>query len=800
MRLIECHIDNFGKLSNLNMQFGQGLNIIHEANAWGKSTLAAFLRVMFYGFDSKKESGSFDKERVVYRPWQGGTYGGELDFEYQGKRYRISRTFGKTEKADEFHLYDLSTNLECHDFSSEIGSELFGLDSASFRRSAFIAQNDCECGSTDAINAKLGNLVENTNDINNFESATKRIRDRMNKLSPDRATGSMKKRANMITHLEEELRSFLAAEVASMELGMKLTEKQEQKRELTEIRSQYAAALQLASEESRRESLKANYDSICREAAERQRVMDGYGKLFPVRVPEEVEFLQKNQEVQMLGILKTTLYNIGLTEEEKTQFHKLQDTFAEGIPEEAEIDEVDRKLDLLIHCRDERTQLETKMSYFEAMAITQEGELPERGKHRGMQVCAILSLVLGLGCFGVSVYAVLAKLLFLPWIIAGAAFIVSGISLLLVRRAKILSERKAILLARKQREEEHKKRQKPMEEIMALLERTGQQTQELRQEIMDFLKKYHIECEIKEAKSRLYELKNMLHEYDRMSRRLEKSAETGAECERTRKELLAFGEEIGVDFGDDIAAEISRMQTKAAEYRLAKSARDESLKKKAEFEASCDVNKLAVPQRCPYSLDELNQMIHDVDERLEDVRESIEQYNRQLEDLQEQLDLRDEKCQQMEEYKIDQESELHTYGVLTRTQDFLQRAKEQFSARYLGPIENGFQKYYEMLTGDTSGNWMVNANIAVQVKEQGELRDTKWLSVGYQDLLGVCMRLALVDAMYPSEKPFLLLDDPYVNLDEMKLQCGNQLLEKLSKEYQVIYFTCHQSRVVKTNG
>ena len=89
---------------------------------------------MFYGFDSKKESGSFDKERVVYRPWQGGTFGGELDFVYKDKAYRISRTFGKTEKTDAYHLYDLSTNLECHDFSSEIGSEIFGLDSASLAK------------------------------------------------------------------------------------------------------------------------------------------------------------------------------------------------------------------------------------------------------------------------------------------------------------------------------------------------------------------------------------------------------------------------------------------------------------------------------------------------------------------------------------------------------------------------------------------------------------------------------------------------------------------------------------------
>ena len=67
MKLRSCHIDNFGKLSDLHLEFQDGVNLFHEPNAWGKSTLAAFLRVMFYGFDSKRESGLFDKERVVPR-------------------------------------------------------------------------------------------------------------------------------------------------------------------------------------------------------------------------------------------------------------------------------------------------------------------------------------------------------------------------------------------------------------------------------------------------------------------------------------------------------------------------------------------------------------------------------------------------------------------------------------------------------------------------------------------------------------------------------------------------------------
>ena len=62
------------------------------------------------------------------------------------------------------------------------------------------------------------------------------------------------------------------------------------------------------------------------------------------------------------------------------------------------------------------------------------------------------------------------------------------------------------------------------------------------------------------------------------------------------------------------------------------------------------------------------------------------------------------------------------------------------------------------------------------------------MSAGYKDLIGICMRFALVDAMYPGEKPFLILDDPFVNLDDEKLARGRRLLAVLSQDYQVILF------------
>ena len=51
MKLIRCHIENFGVLHDFDYAFNDGINIIHAENGWGKSTFASFIRVMFYGFD-----------------------------------------------------------------------------------------------------------------------------------------------------------------------------------------------------------------------------------------------------------------------------------------------------------------------------------------------------------------------------------------------------------------------------------------------------------------------------------------------------------------------------------------------------------------------------------------------------------------------------------------------------------------------------------------------------------------------------------------------------------------------------
>ena len=95
MKLISLYIENFGGLSHYGLVLEDGLTVIREDNGFGKSTLAEFIRAMFYGFPRKGKT--LDKSRrQKYAPWNGGKCGGNLIFEVDGCQYRVERTFGAT--------------------------------------------------------------------------------------------------------------------------------------------------------------------------------------------------------------------------------------------------------------------------------------------------------------------------------------------------------------------------------------------------------------------------------------------------------------------------------------------------------------------------------------------------------------------------------------------------------------------------------------------------------------------------------------------------------------------------------
>ena len=68
MKLLQCKIENFGKLSDVSFDFSEGVNTFCEENGWGKSTLANFIRIMFFGFlNGNKQDKLVNEESVISR-------------------------------------------------------------------------------------------------------------------------------------------------------------------------------------------------------------------------------------------------------------------------------------------------------------------------------------------------------------------------------------------------------------------------------------------------------------------------------------------------------------------------------------------------------------------------------------------------------------------------------------------------------------------------------------------------------------------------------------------------------------
>ena len=110
MKLLKCHAENFGTLSSFDYDFTSGLNVINKPNGWGKTTFANFLKAMFYGLKKNGKHSLDENVRKRYEPWNGGNYGGYVDFEVNGNAYRIERYLKDKESEDTFTLINLATN------------------------------------------------------------------------------------------------------------------------------------------------------------------------------------------------------------------------------------------------------------------------------------------------------------------------------------------------------------------------------------------------------------------------------------------------------------------------------------------------------------------------------------------------------------------------------------------------------------------------------------------------------------------------------------------------------------------
>lgn len=152
-------IRRFGRLADVKLAFDRGFNLIEGPAESGKTTIAAFLVYMLYGFPARKEGAALD-ERTLRAPWDGADAQGSMVFCAGGARYRVTRSSTVTERGwqDTFALENLDTG-EDEEGGTDLGERFLGVSYRTFLDTAMLS--DVRRGAPDgeAMRTAIENIL-----------------------------------------------------------------------------------------------------------------------------------------------------------------------------------------------------------------------------------------------------------------------------------------------------------------------------------------------------------------------------------------------------------------------------------------------------------------------------------------------------------------------------------------------------------------------------------------------------------------------------------------------------------------
>ena len=857
MKLLRCHVENFGILSDFDLTFTEGLNVLCRENGFGKSTLAAFLKAMFYGLPKTRAKAS---ERKRYDPWQGGKYGGFLEFEYRGNQYRVTRYFGK--KEDSFSLTDLTNRTESTAFSEKLGEELFQLDADSFARSTFVPQlSDREITATTSIRAKLTNLVEDTNDLNNFDTAMKKLQEYRKSLKLFKGEGGQ------TAQLRRECRELEASIHTTAEKKEPLEAVCQQidalNREKNEKTAQQAFLREQIRQADARKALHLQQENLERlrgQVRGREKELAGLDEQYPKGYPS-LEALETQKENLTRALharqrmeSRATANADGISEEEREELSALNRLFSQGVPGEEALEgweKLRQERDICLHSReagglsaqeqaDYRYLKKTFAQGAPEIAQIQEAQrqsgriaqlqsLQHTKTDRPVRDRTIVQMIAGsvLLLFGLVMLAMKLPLL------GGCALALGGGVLLLgvfagkrsAAAANAAAEAEARELADLQRQlsaflgRYGMDASDPEEKLAALLTdrqryldlsrrntewaeqrrqteaRLGQIQSTLQQ---TFEKYYPSECyddgfikKLREAVERYRHLNwRVAEERERRSRENDQDRqEVRQATDAVQQFLEAFGlsGQTASECLQKAQADVHRRKLLCEELENAKNALDDFLKKNGDVGPA---QQNVLPEA-----EVLEQQERLTQARLDELEQELQQARAQRRSLQASVECIPEWEDRLTALEDDLREAERKCDLTDRTMALLEKAKDALANSYMDKIEQGFRSYTQQLFPRQLGSVMVDKDLQPHIDVQGAAREVESFSAGLADSILLCMRLALVDALFGEETPFLILDDPFVNLDDEHTQRALAMLQEMAETHQILYLVCNTGRV-----
>lgn len=816
MKIDSINIESFGGLKNFRLDFCDGMNIIYGDNEAGKSTIMAFIEMMFYGRTAQEKSSDISKSlRKKYTPWDGSAMCGELEFTCAERSYRIRKVFKKTIKTDDVKLYDAQTGQEIElGRDEEIGHRFFGIDVGSFEKSVFISgfggfTNNGQTNEDIAV--KLSNLVTTMDESVSQSKVVGRLTKAKELLRSK--SGSR----GILIELDEQKKNVKDELTRTQELIERQTEYQAEKGRLDERLTEAVNQKEVLKKLERKAALEAEKLNI---NAENDRLRADMGQLKMLReegirlFKERDLFRGKNYSYDTASEYINHADELNhAASAKRAQVEELKGKLTKGdvidrkdVSEAAALEAKKEKLMLL----NERISSAYKPAYDEKKAA-EKAEADGRKVLEGIKDISKTNLIRSAAAMLAAVIFAVLTFTVSKFFLIGA-FLTAGMGALLFGRYKRQTEEhdgqvaQGKEIAERLSKESRIRNNNFEREKERLFDRgawiypdincdyetiTRENLRQCCVELESIYQRYGVKD--KDELNDLFEKNEVVALNQRMYENAVKELE---------RDNAAYAEYAGEDNPEEVRRKYAELRDKLSTYagRLkgkeideenAEAELDERIKKLETELGRNDVRLAETDAEIDglTGIGNAGMSIEEVDALIEDIRgQQMELLSLMQSPEHDENELKMTLSELSEEYNVKKE----LYDALVIAEENMQAAVDDIS-RSFGPVLNEkTAEIFNRLTGGRYDKVMVDKEYSIQAKQKdGVYHEWKFLSSGTTDQAYLALRLAMTELITENgERLPLMLDDILLQYDEKRMKHALDFLGEYAKDAQILFFTC----------
>ena len=781
---------SFGGLENAHMELEPGLNIIEAPNEAGKSTWCGFIRTMLYGINtSQRERAGLLPDKKKFLPWGNYPMTGTMHIEWRGGNVTLSRSGAAGKTMGNCNAKVSETAQKVPELCGKApGEVILGVPESVFRRSAFISAGSLAVDKDAELEKRISALITTGSEEDESYSTARAA------LHNWRVKRKHNARVGRAAQLEGEISEKKAALAAIEEENSRLGSIYARRTELTERIEELENSLRLHDAAK----LKAEYDKIAAAKAAKDAAASEFEKLKTEADGITAEKLNEARAAvgeykEAAADMKAVGESTKRHNEAKENCRKAESEFlqaqhdAMGVTPEG-ISTARKAMYEYENARTAAKQAKNELEHFSEMR----GEKTVARKLPGaVEIIAIILLVLGVA--GAAVYFTIAKK---PEVIAvAAAMLVVGVALMIacvVKRNAAAetgeSNRAELAVYENIARDAENKLNEAQKALTAALAAIGGETIPER------------------AESRIKEREELMERREQARTKLETaekiadglapaqgSVEAAAEKEDAAAQRLnAAITALGVDLNSDIilgidgkAELLARLQRAEADYAAAVRL-VESLGELPELPEGME--NLPTPDG---DREMIKSALDSARLRAAETERALALSEGELRHLGDPLVIATE----LENLRAAHEANEEEYEALTLAMSVLDEANTELQQRFSPIVGSLAGKLMAAMTDGAYDMVSFDREFNFTAARTGEAEHgAEYLSTGTSAQLYLAVRLAIcLLALSEEESCPIILDDALLGFDDKRAKAALELLKELSKERQIILFTC-QSR------